>query len=120
MPFAPVTKKTTGLVGLAVCRNPQYILCGLYDKILRAIQKMPENAAYRKYTAEIVSFRLSIVKKACKAEDIEEAIKCGQCEELIVQAENELHLARRMTKWKPWEKLVNKPHPHQWTWPPPK
>lgn len=49
---------------------------------------------------------------------LEKAIGCGQVEELIVQAENELVLARKMLGWKPWEKLVQPTPPKQWDWPP--
>jgi len=49
--------------------------------------------------------------------ELERRIGCGQVEELIVQAENELILARKMLSWKPWEPLVTKPVPQQWTWP---
>lgn len=50
--------------------------------------------------------------------EFERKINCGQAEELIVQAENELMLARKMLNWKPWEPLVSKPPAGQWDWPP--
>lgn len=52
--------------------------------------------------------------------EIEQKINCGQAEELIIQAENELNLARKMLNWKPWEPLVAKPPKGQWDWPPAK
>lgn len=62
------------------------------------------------------SNHLSLQNPAVK--DIEAKIGCGQVEELIVQAENELILARKMLGWRPWEQLVNQAPPKQWDWPP--
>jgi len=53
-------------------------------------------------------------------EDFEKKIDCGQAEELIVQAENELILSRQMLAFKPWESLIVKPSADQWSWPPSK
>ncbi|XP_012356162.1 NADH dehydrogenase [ubiquinone] 1 alpha subcomplex subunit 5-like isoform X2 [Nomascus leucogenys] len=68
-----VLKKTTGLLGLAVCESPQ--------EMLR-------------------------IKKS------EDQLQGGQIEEVILQAKNELSLARKMMQWKPWETPAN-----QWKWP---
>lgn len=116
--MAGVTKVTTGLTGLAVAKNPHHTLGVLYGKILRTLQKMPENAAYRKYTEEIVNERAQIIKSNQSVDAIEKQIGCGQIEEVIVQAENELILARKMLNWKPWEPLVKEAPPNQWVWPP--
>ncbi|KAJ3622175.1 hypothetical protein MTP99_002700 [Tenebrio molitor] len=113
-------KKTTGLTGLAVAKHPHHTLSVLYGKILRTLQKMPEEAAYRKYTEEVVNERAQALKQNDTAEGIENQICCGQVEELIVQAENELILARKMLTWKPWEPLLKEAPPNQWTWPPAK
>ena len=48
---------------------------------------------------------------------LEARLVCGQCEELIVQAENELVLAKKMLQWKPWEPLVQQAPGSQWKWP---
>ncbi|XP_032968778.1 NADH dehydrogenase [ubiquinone] 1 alpha subcomplex subunit 5-like isoform X2 [Rhinolophus ferrumequinum] len=76
--MADVLKKTTGLVGLAVCESPH---------------KRPD------------------VKK------VEGQLQGGQIEEVILQAENELSLARKMIQWKSWEPLVEEPSANQWKWP---
>ncbi|XP_040858294.1 NADH dehydrogenase [ubiquinone] 1 alpha subcomplex subunit 5 isoform X3 [Ochotona curzoniae] len=76
--MAGLVKKTTGLVGLAVCENPH---------------------------------EESDVKK------LEDKLQAGQIEEVILQAENELSLARKMMQWKPWEPLVEEPPANQWKWP---
>jgi len=79
---------------------------------------MPEDASYRKYTEEIVSHRAKIVQQSDTVEDIEKKINCGQAEELIIQAENELVLTRKMLAFKPWESIIAKPNADQWLWPP--
>uniref|UniRef100_I3NHM1 NADH dehydrogenase [ubiquinone] 1 alpha subcomplex subunit 5 n=1 Tax=Ictidomys tridecemlineatus TaxID=43179 RepID=I3NHM1_ICTTR len=76
--MAGVLKKTTGLVGLAVCESPH---------------------------------EESDVKK------LEEQLQHGQIEEVILQAETELNLARKMLQWKPWEPLIEEPPANQWKWP---
>lgn len=52
--------------------------------------------------------------------DIEKHINCGQIEEVIVQAENELLLARKILGWKSWEPLATEAPEIQWDWPPAK
>ncbi|XP_049296857.1 NADH dehydrogenase [ubiquinone] 1 alpha subcomplex subunit 5 [Anopheles funestus] len=116
--MAGVIKKATGLTGLHVAKNPHHTLTALYNKILRAVSKMPQDAGYRRYTEQIVSERAKIVATTPNILEIEQKINCGQVEELIVQAENELTLARKMLGWKPWEPLVKQAPASQWAWPP--
>ncbi|KAJ8249643.1 hypothetical protein COCON_G00228590 [Conger conger] len=104
--MAGLLKKTTGLVGLAVSQNPHERLRVLYSKILASVQKMPQDAAYRKYTEEIVNERMNHVRTESDVQKLEQKINCGQIEEVISQAESELFLSRKMLEWKPWEPLV--------------
>ncbi|XP_036319818.1 NADH dehydrogenase [ubiquinone] 1 alpha subcomplex subunit 5 [Rhagoletis pomonella] len=113
-------KVTTGLTGLAVASNPHHTLGALYGKILRALAKMPQDASYRKHTELVVQSRLKAVETHKEVTVLENKIASGQVEELIMQAENELILARKMLGWKPWESLVKPPPPKQWNWPPAK
>lgn len=102
---------------------------------------MPETAAYRVHTEQIIRDRANIIStvmfiilvsialehsliqdhlifQTASVQDVEQKIGCGQIEELIIQAENELTLSRKMLGWKPWEKLVEPAPAHQWDWPP--
>ncbi|XP_038262721.1 NADH dehydrogenase [ubiquinone] 1 alpha subcomplex subunit 5 [Dermochelys coriacea] len=115
--MAGALKKTTGLVGLAVAETPHEHLRILYTKILTALQDIPKDAAYRKYTEQIVNERFNMVKTEPNVEKLEDKMKSGQIEEVIIQAENELSLARKMVQWKPWEPLVEEPPTDQWRWP---
>ncbi|KAG8142841.1 hypothetical protein E2320_006034 [Naja naja] len=67
----------------------------LYTKILGILESMPQDAAYRKYTEKLTKERFDIVKAA----------------------ENELSLAKKMLKYRPWEPLVEEPPENQWKWP---
>lgn len=53
--------QATGLTGLLVAKNPHHTLSALYGKTLRALNKMPETAAYRIHTEKIVTDRARIV-----------------------------------------------------------
>ncbi|XP_076061776.1 NADH dehydrogenase (ubiquinone) subunit ND-13B [Oratosquilla oratoria] len=110
-------KVTTGVCGLAVAKNPHHTLGVLYNKILGCLQKMPTDAAYRQYTENIIKERDAVVKTEPDVAKLEELINGGQVEELIVQAERELNLARKMLEWKAWEPLAQEPHKNQWKWP---
>ncbi|XP_043216887.1 NADH dehydrogenase [ubiquinone] 1 alpha subcomplex subunit 5-like isoform X2 [Amphibalanus amphitrite] len=109
--------KTTGLTGLAVVNNPHHRLTVLYEKIQRVLAKMPADASYRTSTETIVSERQAAVQAEKDPVALEARLGCGQCEELIVQAENELVLAKKMLQWKPWEPLVQQAPGSQWKWP---
>ncbi|XP_056131553.1 NADH dehydrogenase [ubiquinone] 1 alpha subcomplex subunit 5 [Lampris incognitus] len=115
--MAGVLKKTTGLVGLAVAQHPQDRLKSLYSKILVSLQNIPQDAAYRKYTEQLVNERFNLVKTEPDVEKLEKKLNGGQIEEVIFQAECELTLSRKMAEWKPWEPLVEEPPPNQWKWP---
>uniref|UniRef100_A0A7J8HD78 NADH dehydrogenase [ubiquinone] 1 alpha subcomplex subunit 5 n=1 Tax=Molossus molossus TaxID=27622 RepID=A0A7J8HD78_MOLMO len=137
--MAGLLKKTTGLVGLAVCESPHERLRILYTKILDVLEQIPKNAAYRRYTEQITNEKLDMVKaihpssspfysfRVEKNENktkpepdvkkLEDQLQGGQIEEVILQAENELSLARKMIQWKPWEPLVEEPPANQWKWP---
>ncbi|KAM6986863.1 NADH dehydrogenase [ubiquinone] 1 alpha subcomplex subunit 5 [Aplochiton taeniatus] len=115
--MAGLIKKTTSLVGLAVSQNPHERLRILYSKILASLQAIPPDAAYRKYTEQLINERFNIIKTEPDVAKLEQKISCGQIEEVIHQAECELSLSRKMVEWKPWEPLIEEPPPNQWKWP---
>jgi NADH dehydrogenase (ubiquinone) 1 alpha subcomplex subunit 5 len=61
--------------------------------------------------------RASLVKSIACPLELEKKINCGQIEEVIIQAENELILARNILEWRSWEPLEAVPPPNQWKWP---
>ena len=113
-----IIKESTRLTGLAVAKNPHHTLGVLYGKLNQLLDKMPNDAAYKKHTKQIVDERLKLVQTVKDVPTLEKQINSGQIEEVIKEAEYELSLARRMVEWKPWEKLVAQPPKDQWTWPP--
>jgi len=110
-------KLTTNLTGLAVAKTPVNTLGSLYGRCLRALAKMPADYPYRKHTEQIVTERAAMVKAATTIEDLEKKLDCGQVEEVIIQAENEVALARMLLETRAWEPLVNEPPANQWKWP---
>ncbi|XP_051160837.1 NADH dehydrogenase [ubiquinone] 1 alpha subcomplex subunit 5 [Leptopilina boulardi] len=116
--MSTVLKKTTGLTGILVSEYPHRSLNILYGKILRALDKLPQDYPYRTTTEKLIKERATIVKDNPDVENIEKKIGCGQVEELIIQAQNELVLARKMLEYKPWQPLVQEAPKNQWEWPP--
>ena len=92
-------------------------LSTLYAKILGTVNRMPESAAYRRHTEQIVRDRLALVQSEPTVEGLEAKLNSGLIEEVVIQAENELVLARRMLEFKAWEPLVQQPPENQWKWP---
>ncbi len=71
----------------------------------------------RKHTETILTQRAALVKSEPTVADLEKKINCGQIEEVIIQAENELSLSRNILEWKCWEPLSTEAPANQWKWP---
>ncbi|CAF0733266.1 unnamed protein product [Adineta ricciae] len=112
-----ILKATTNITGLAVSKDPHYALKLLYGKILRDLKKIPETSVYRKYTEDTINSRLAHVENEPNIARLERKINCGQIEEVIVQAENELMCVRRMALNNVWGPLIGQAPPNQWKWP---
>ncbi|KAJ1724665.1 hypothetical protein LPJ73_000737 [Coemansia sp. RSA 2703] len=113
--FQATQKVTTGIVGIPVNANARPQLLGLYKKTLDELKaKIPESAVYRQSVEAITVQRMNIVEQHEDTARIEELINCGQIEELIDQAEDEIKLISRMAEWKAWEPLEEPAPPRQW------
>lgn len=102
-PLLAKVKESTGLVGLEVVPNAREVLISLYNQTLKDVDTIPESAHYRKAVEKFTNFRLQVCQEEEDWDKIEERIQCGQVEELIVQAKDELQLISKMKEWKPWE-----------------
>jgi NADH dehydrogenase (ubiquinone) 1 alpha subcomplex subunit 5 len=89
-------KTTTGIVGLDVVPNAREVLIGLYTKTLKEIEGVPSDEGYRKAVESFTKHRLQICQQEEDWEQIEKKIGCGQAEELIEEAEDELKLIAKL------------------------
>ncbi|KAK1314415.1 hypothetical protein QJS10_CPA06g00982 [Acorus calamus] len=96
-------KETTGIVGLDVVPNAREVLISLYGKTLHEIKAVPEGENYRKAVETFTRNRLNVCLAEKDSDQIERRIGCGQVEELIEEAQDELHLISKMIEWDPWD-----------------
>ncbi|CAI5951916.1 unnamed protein product, partial [Closterium sp. NIES-65] len=89
-------KESTGIVGLDVVPNARQVLIGLYNQTLSAVQVIPQEAVYRQNVEALTRQRLAVCEEEQEAEQIEARVQCGQVEELIEQAKDELELIPKM------------------------
>lgn len=89
-------KETTGIVGLDVVPNAREVLIGLYTKTLKEIQAVPPDEGYRKAVECFTTHRLKVCREEQDWEAIEKRLGCGQVEELIEEARDELTLIGKM------------------------
>lgn len=107
----------TGLAGLYQHPNPRPALISLYNHTLSYLgNNFPEHSVYRQSVEAMTKNRLKIVEDNEINEVIENKIGGGLIEEIVVQASEELHLARELSKLKVWEELEEKPLEDQWTY----
>lgn len=92
LPLMARVKETTGIVGLDVVPNAREVLISLYTKTLKEIKRVPEDEGYRKAVESFTSHRLKVCQEEEDWEQIEKRLGCGQVEELIEEAQDELKL----------------------------
>jgi NADH dehydrogenase (ubiquinone) 1 alpha subcomplex subunit 5 len=103
-PLLSSVKESTGLVGLDVVPNAREVLIGLYNETLKVVNdQIPERAEYRRSVERITNYRLKVCQEEEEHERIEQRIGCGQVEELIEQAKDELELIPQLAEDKPWD-----------------
>lgn len=95
-PLLARVKETTGIVGLEVVPNAREVLIGLYTKTLKEIRAVPEDEGYRKAVESFTTQRLTVCQEEQDWEAIEKRLGCGQVEELIEEARDELTLIGKM------------------------
>jgi NADH dehydrogenase (ubiquinone) 1 alpha subcomplex subunit 5 len=93
---ARAVKETTGIVGLEVVPNAREVLIGLYTRTLKEIEAVPKDEGYRKAVESFTKHRLQICQEEDEWKCIEDRIGCGQVEELIEEAQDELKLINKM------------------------
>ncbi|KAL5209970.1 hypothetical protein ABZP36_005593 [Zizania latifolia] len=93
---ARAVKETTGIVGLDVVPNAREVLIGLYNRTLKEIEAVPKDEGYRKAVESFTRHRLQICQEEDDWKRIEDRIECGQVEELIEEAQDELKLIAKM------------------------
>ncbi|GLU24330.1 hypothetical protein SLE2022_402730 [Rubroshorea leprosula] len=101
-PLMAKVKQTTGIVGLDVVPNAREVLIDLYTKTLNEIKAVPEDEGYRKAVESFTKHRLKVCQEEEDWETIEKSLGCGQVEELIEEARDELTLIGKMIEWDPW------------------
>jgi NADH dehydrogenase (ubiquinone) 1 alpha subcomplex subunit 5 len=112
-----ILKKTTGLTGLSVSKDPHHSLKVLYSKILRSLQKIPDQSKYKEHVKKVTEERLAVVNTESSINKLEDKLNAGQIEEVIKQAENEFLLIKKMIEYTPWEPLIGNYPANQFKWP---
>jgi len=113
--MAQYTKKFTEMVGMAVAKTPRQSLTELYSQTLTVLGAMPTTSAYRQQTELLTTERLNMVKAEENVNVLEKQINCGQIEEVIIQAKDELKLAENLIECQPWENQETQAPHGQWS-----
>merc|ERR1712002_707017 len=93
--MAGYLKKSTNMVGMAVAKTPRATLIEVYTKTLGVLGSIPQSSPYRQQVEQITNERLDLVNKTENVMTLEKKINCGQIEEVIIQANDELSLVKK-------------------------
>jgi NADH dehydrogenase (ubiquinone) 1 alpha subcomplex subunit 5 len=95
-------------VGLKVDPNWQSNMVSKYRALLdrMANSDMPEDAVYRVTMEKVIRYRLEAAMEHPEdPEKVEELCNCGQVEELVVQAEDEMQVLEMYLRGRYWEQV---------------
>ncbi|KAL7456610.1 hypothetical protein ACHAWC_008090, partial [Mediolabrus comicus] len=99
-------KTSTGLVGLEVDHDAVPKMITKYQALLDklASSDMPPTAQYRINIEKIARYRIAAAQENLDdPEKVEELCNCGQVEELVVQADNEMKVMDMYLRNRWWE-----------------
>eukprot|EP00550_Attheya_septentrionalis_P013123 CAMPEP_0198304318 /NCGR_PEP_ID=MMETSP1449-20131203/57337_1 /TAXON_ID=420275 /ORGANISM="Attheya septentrionalis, Strain CCMP2084" /LENGTH=174 /DNA_ID=CAMNT_0044006839 /DNA_START=443 /DNA_END=967 /DNA_ORIENTATION=+ len=106
IPGVGLGKTSTGLVGLAVDHEAVPKMIVKYQAILDklAASDMPEDAQYRINVEAIARYRIKAAQENLEdPEMVEELCNCGQVEELVIQADQEMGVVDMYIRERWWE-----------------
>ena len=95
------TKRSTGLTGLKVHRDPLPELKKTYEATLQTLSSIPPTSVYRQGTEALTLHKLKVVERANgDVAAVERELDEGQIEESLDVAQDELSLAKKILEWK--------------------
>jgi len=93
-------------VGLAVDQNGVENLLNANKAILEKIRDVPETSQFRINVEQVSNYRIKVIEENPEDADlIEEMIDCGQIEELVEQAKDELGLIDVYVRERVWDSI---------------
>mmetsp|Transcript_2434 Transcript_2434/g.3238 ORF Transcript_2434/g.3238 Transcript_2434/m.3238 type:complete len:174 (-) Transcript_2434:807-1328(-) len=97
-------KTSTGLVGLKVDHDALSKIVTKYTALLEKAQEMPPTAQYRINIEKLARYRINAATQfPDDPEMVEELCNCGQVEELVQQADEEMAVMEMYLRNKWWE-----------------
>jgi NADH dehydrogenase (ubiquinone) 1 alpha subcomplex subunit 5 len=94
------TRWPTGITGLYPHPTARNQLLESYRATLTTLEGMPEHSVYRQSVETLTKERLAIVEGTEDTKEMEQKLGQGMIEEVVVMANEELHLAEKVKLWK--------------------
>lgn len=91
-------------MGLSVDHDALQKIVEKYTNLLQKVSQMPETAQYRINIEKIAQYRINAATSYPNdPEKVEELCNCGQVEELVAQADNEMIVTEMYLRNRWWE-----------------